>query len=542
MHIVITDNERPTRGFDFADQVELIRVGSTSDCELFLPDVRVAEEHFRIRRRNGSDWFIEYCEIPPDSPAEYTRIYLNSIESTDEVQLRHNDEIMISRFRLKVFLDRTSETAPRSAIMEAASKIREHPLPSGAVVRGDAAENIALPDGMVAKLADLAFEINRCADLSSLMGACIRHIHDQFSARQVWVGTRRRSYGRLEFVETRMEDGSLGGDPHLIDTYVYRCTERNQSILCSKLEAYPVGTLMCVPLVADRGVLGIIYVDQRHEGVPFSQMDFDSLLAMGIVIAKQLDRIVADQVELQDSIKAGELSFVRELQSLMDPTNVPQWEGLQMAMYCKPGLDTSGDIFDVMRLPNGLASFVCGHVFGTATHAALAMAQVRAAFRLAGLHADPPHVLFRALNWILHDPQRPCEMVASGFVMNPKTGAMQFATAGDMGAAVVGAGGQLRSLVQDSAPAIGKLREHAYCGGAGRLEDGETLILFTPGCYTVTNEAGQAMGRGQLVSAISDLFGQPASSALDELLSDFRAYFATGRQSDDVTFMILHRE
>ena len=542
MHIVITDDERPTRGFDFPDQIDLIRVGSTSDCDLFLPDVRVADEHFLIRRKNESDWFLEYCEIPPDSPAEYTRIYVNSIESIDAIQLHHNDEILISRFRLKVYLDNSTANAPRSSIVEAASKIREHPLPHGAEVRGDSSDGVTLPADMVAFLADMAFQINQCGDLSSLMGACIGHLHKKFSPHQVWMGTRRRSYGRLEFVETRLQDGSTGGEPHLIDTFVYRCTERGQFVLCSQLEAFPVESLMCVPLVADRGALGMIYMDQRLEGAPFGQIDFDCLIAISVIIAKHLDRIVADEVELQESIKAGELSFVRELQSLMDPINVPQWEGLQMAMYCKPGLDASGDIFDVMRLPNGLASFVCGHVVGATTHRALAMAQVRAAFRLAGLHADPPHVLFRALNWILHDPQRPCEFSAAGFVMNPKTGAMQFATAGDMGAVVVGAGGQVRSLVQDSVPAVGAMREFAYAGGAGRIEDGETLVLYTPGCYTVTNDAGESMGRGRLVNAISDLFGQPASSALDELLSDFRVFCGAGRQSDDVTFMILHRE
>ncbi len=541
MHIVVTDEERPTRGFDFPEQKDLIRIGSTSDCDLFLPDVRVADEHVLIRRTNATDWFLEFCEIPSDTPAEFTRIYVNAIESTEPTQLRHNDEIMIARFRLKIFLDDSSAAAPRAAIVEAASKIREHPLPSGAEVRNALSDGVTLSEGVVAMLADLAFEINQCIDLSSLMGACIRHVHKQFSAHQVWVGTRRRSFGRLEFVETRLEDGSLGGDPHLIDTYVYRCTEREQLILCSKLDAYPVGSLMCVPLVADRGVLGIIYVDQKHEGVPFGPLELDCLAAMSVVIAKHLDRIVADQVELMESIKAGEISFVRELQSLMDPTNVPQWEGLQMAMYCKPGLDSSGDIFDVMRLPNGLASFICGHVRGAPTHAALAMAQVRAAFRLAGLHADPPHILFRALNWILHDPKRPCEFSVVGLVMNPKTGAMQYATAGDIGAAVVGSGGQLRTMVQDSIPAVGSRAEYAYMGGAGRIEDGETLVLYTPGCYRVTNEEGEAMGRGQLVNAISDLFGQPASSALDELLSDFRAFYAAGRQTDDVTFMILHR-
>ena len=34
------------------------------------------------------------------------------------------------------------------------------------------------------------------------------------------------------------------------------------------------------------------------------------------------------------------------------------------------------DLYDVMRLPNGLAAFLCGNVTGSPTHAALAMTQL----------------------------------------------------------------------------------------------------------------------------------------------------------------------
>ncbi|NOX58819.1 MAG: SpoIIE family protein phosphatase [Planctomycetes bacterium] len=542
MHIVTQDEKKQRRGFDFPEDVDLVRVGSTTDCEVYLPDVRIAEEHFQLRRLEGSSWILEHCEIPADGPAQFTRLYVNALEVPTGTEVHHHDEIAISRFLLTLFLDNSSANAPRSAIVEEASKIREHPLPPGAEVRKDLFAEVTLPPRMVARLADLAFDINRYADLSTLMSATIRAVQEMFNPHQVWMGTRRHAYGRMEFVETRMDDGSTGGEPHLIDTFVFRCTERGQLVLCSSLESFPVETMMCIPLLADRGILGMIYLDRKEDSVPFGETDLDCLSAMGVVVARQLDRIVADQVELHEAIKAGQLSFVRELQAVMDPTNVPQWEGLQMAMYCKPGLDASGDIFDVMRLPNGLASYVCGHIGAAPTTTALAMAQVRAAFRMGGLHADPPHVLLRALNWILHNEQNPCALSGVGLVMNPKTGAMQFSTAGDAGAVVVGAGGQVRSLVHESAPEAGSLAEYAYTGGAGRFGDGETMILFTPGCYTVCDENDQPLGKTHFLEAAADLYGQPASTALDELLSDFHPYFNGDRQNDDITIMVLHRE
>ena len=152
----------------------------------------------------------------------------------------------------------------------------------------------------------------------------------------------------------------------------------------------------------------------KHDAPSYEEPDLEILTLLGAAIAKQLELAVRDLVRKQQAIEAGEWSFMRELQSKMDPTNVPQWDGLQLTVYCKPGLECAGDIYDVMRLPNGLAAFMCGHVVGTPTIAALAMAEVRASFRFAGLHSDPPHVIFRALNWLLHDPQCPASLCAVG--------------------------------------------------------------------------------------------------------------------------------
>jgi serine phosphatase RsbU (regulator of sigma subunit) len=542
MHIVIRDDGPSVRSADIADHVECVVAGSSPECHAYLPDVRVAEQHFRLCRRDGETWWLEPCEILGDSPAGYTRLFVNAIEVTDPIPVKQNDEIHIARFRLSIFVDDAKSSAPRSNIMEAASKIREHPLPSGALVRGDAFAELTLPAGATMWLTSFSFMIHECLDLAALMTTSIHELTRRFRCRRIWLGMRRRAYGRLEFVESRYADGSTAGDPPRLETYEFRCTDRGQLILCPRSEDAGVESLMCVPLVATSGVLGMVYVESKENEPPFSEQDLGVLTAMATIIARQLELIAADQARLHEAIVAGELSFMRELQARMDPTNAPQWSGLQLAVYCKPGLDSAGDIYDVMRLPNGLASFLCGHVEGSPTHAALAMAEVRASFRMAGLHADPPHVLHRALNWLLFDPQAPTSLCSVGVIMNPKTGAMQFATAGRIGAVIVGNRGNLRSLVHPSAPNVGSTRDYVYNSAGGRLEEGETMVLFSPGCQTVRNAAGEALGKTTLLDALCDAFGQSASTVLDEFLSDLRDYFKEGRQPDDITIMVVHRE
>ena len=542
MHIVIEDDNKNIRTTEVGNQVDCVMAGSSPTCHVYLPDVRVAEEQFRIRRTEEKVWWLERCEIPEGSPGGHTRMYVNALEATEAVQLKHTDEIAIARFRVKIFLEEVVANVPLAEVMEEATKLRELPLPAGSIIRPGALAEVTLPRRATEALTVFAFRVHECTELASLLSTAIAGVMEQFGARQVWMGARRHGYGRLEFIETRLSDGRTSGEPPRLETCNYRCAERGQFICCVQAEEPGIESVMCIPLVGEHSILGMLYVDNKADSVPYAEQDLDLLSVMGVAVTRQLELILRDQAKHQEAVAAGELSFVRELQSCMDPTNVPHWTGLQLTVYCKPGRDSAGDIYDVMRLPNGLASFLCGHVTGAPTTAALAMAEVRASFRIAGLHADPPHVLMRALNWMLYDPKHPATLSAVGLVMNPKTGAMQFATAGMIGAVVVGHRGTLRSLVQPSIPDVGSTSDFVYNSSAGRLQDGETMVLYSSGCLTVTDAGGQQLGQARLHEALSDGFGQPASAVLDELLSDLKAFFRKGRQPDDITIMILHRE
>lgn len=542
MHIVIRDENRNVRSAEIDTACELVTIGSNPECKVYLPDIRVADQHFRLVRKDDRTWWLERCVIAEDSPAVYTRVYVNALEATETMQVKQSDEIIIARFTLGVFVDDSSATAPRAAILEEATRIREHPLPAGSLVRSERRVEMRLPPGEADALAAFGFRIHECGDLASMMNTAIRDVARRFNAHQVWLGTRRHGYGRLEFVETRYSDGRTSGEPPRLETFEYRCLERNQCICCLQAEAPAIESAMCIPLFGQHATLGMLYVDNEADAVPYGEQDLDVLTMMGAAVARQFELIVREQVKLQEAIAAGEWSFIRELQSCMDPTNAPQWDGLQIAVYCKPGLDSAGDLYDIMRLPNGLASFMCGHVSGSPTVAALAMAEVRASFRFAGLHADPPHVLMQAMNWLLYDPKKPASLSFFGVVMNPATGAMQFAGAGNPGAVVIDHRGAVRSLVTPSVPAVGQQRDYKYASNAGRLQAGETIVLYTPGATSVIDASGEALGEQRLLEAASDSFGQSASTALDELLSDLKAYYGAGRQPDDITFMVLHRE
>jgi serine phosphatase RsbU (regulator of sigma subunit) len=532
MQIVVHDGHEVIRNLSFEDSA--IAIGSHTDCPVYLPDMRVAMQQAVIVPIPGGSWMLD--------PVDLThKTILNGRQITGRTDLEHGDEILISDFLIKIFFEYQPDAQiTKSATGEEVAKIRQYPLPPGALIRKPN-EPLTVPDGAEQQLARFARALHDCTDIAKLMDLTLRTLREVFDARLVWMGARRQDYGRLEFVEGRTVDGTTKAEPPDLEGYAYRCLERTQFIVVPRTSDETAQAAMAVPLVAARGRLGVLFVDSKPDGIVYDFGHLDLLCMYASMVATQWEALVEDQIHWQEAVTAGELSFVREVQSRLDPTNVPQWDELQFAVYCKPGLDRSGDVYDVMRMPNGLATFFVGHVDASATRTALALVEMRTTFRIAAMHADPPHILLREFNWLLSSEEAGCTAGAAAIVTNPRTGAAEYALAGNIGAIVVDDCGEARDLGDPTVPVLGTTRNYAYVSHPLRIMPDETVVLFTPGCLTVAKADGEPLGRTRLAEALCDGFGSAASDAVNNLLGDLSAFFKDGRQSDDITLVFVHR-
>ena len=532
MQVVVHDGHEVIRNLKFEDSA--VKIGSHSSCGVYLPDMRVAMQQVVLVPIPGGGWLLD--------PVDLThRTILNGRQITGRMDLEHGDEIIISDFLLKVFFEHQTDVKfAKTVTTEEVAKIRQYPLPPGALIRKQN-DPFTIPPGDERRLARFAAQLRECTDIDKLMEVTLRSLLEHFSARLVWFGARRQDYGRLEYVEGRTAEGTTTAEPPDLETYTYRCLERTQFLVIPRTDHESTQAAMAAPLVSQRGRLGVLYVDSKPESVVYDLGHLDVLCFYASLVAVQLESIVQERIRLQEAIRAGEMSFVRELQARLDPTSVPQWDRLQFAVYCKPGLDHTGDVYDVMRMPNGLATFFVAHVNASPTRTALALVEMQAAFRVAALHGDPPHVFLREMNWLLTGDRRECTASCCTIVANPKTGAAEVATAGDIGAIVVNDCGEHRDLVDRAVPELGTLKNFAYTSSPLRLLPEETIALYTPGSYSVCDEHARALGQDRLVDALCDVFGISASDALNNLLGDLGSFFKHGRQPDDITLVFVHR-
>jgi sigma-B regulation protein RsbU (phosphoserine phosphatase) len=170
------------------------------------------------------------------------------------------------------------------------------------------------------------------------------------------------------------------------------------------------------------------------------------------------------------------------------------------------------------------------------------IAQAQTAFRVAVMHQDTPAVFLRTLNWLLYDGQEDHPLDCLAAVIDPPSGQMRYAIAGQLGAFIIGRRGEPRRLgpKEPSSP-LGLSRSTVYPLLPEQLDPKETLVLFTQGVTTAKNGADETFGEERFVNLLCDGFGQQASVLMKEMLSDLRSFTEGGAQPDDITVILAHR-
>lgn len=527
----ITDADPNVREFEFRNSP--VTIGSGSDNLIQLPDINVAAHHATLQPM-GDHWRFE-----PTTRDNETKI--NGQPVPDKTDVHDGDLIEITHFSIKVTLDAEVEfELPDPAKVEELAKIKKYPLPPRSEVR-KADADIGLKAARQRVLAGFATKLRECRDLARVLEATVAMLHTELGARVAWMGVRKEPSGPLEFIDSRSEQGTRVDEPPNFETFVYRCLTRQQFINIPRTGNEETQSVIAIPLLSNRGATGLIYADTSRRTRIFDQADLDFVTMVALLVTPLVEAVLHEPSGKVDGAGGETLSWVHEVRAKLDPQQLPQWPGLEVAAYSRLGTESAGDVYDVMMLPNGLAAFLVGHVTAAAVRTAQVAAQLRGAFRVAGLHADPPHVQLKAMNWLLLDEDDPCRVDMAVVLVNPKSGAAEVASAGKIGALVIDAKGAPRKLVSTQVPAIGTAKNYEYTGSGLRIHEGETLALFTRGWTTVCNEAGTALGEGKFVETLCDGFGQSAGAAISELVSDLTAFLKKGRAPDDITLLVVHR-
>jgi sigma-B regulation protein RsbU (phosphoserine phosphatase) len=245
---------------------------------------------------------------------------------------------------------------------------------------------------------------------------------------------------------------------------------------------------------------------------------------------------VADRLTLKK-----DLEVAREIQQAMLPREIYAATGIEAFGVTRPANTVGGDLYDVLRRPDGRIAFALGDVAGKGSPAALLMALVVAMLRVLVDEGLEPGELTSRLNIQVsrHAPSSRFVTMVVG-LYDPATGRLCYVNAGQNPPMLRRASGQFERLTEGGM-ALGMFDQATYAEGVLTLEAGDVLVLFSDGITEAENAAGVAFDDAGLELTINQHWWQDLSTLGTSVLRAVEAHAAGARITDDLTVLGLRR-
>ena len=280
------------------------------------------------------------------------------------------------------------------------------------------------------------------------------------------------------------------------------------------------------------------------------------VVSMGILSPGVILLFMLLALELADRVTMKrDLEIARDIQRWLVPEKPPDVPGYDIAFLTRPANTVAGDYYDT--IPRGAAGadattpgaasgnllLVVADVAGKSVPAALLMATFQASLRAIEATGSSLADLVRSLNrYVCENSQNGLRFITAFLAeLDPRTGDLQYTSAGHHPAIIRSTSGQVSELGEGGLPLGIELDEPFPCG-SGRLAPGELLVIYTDGFVEAVNSKGEEFGKARLKSVLVPC--DASSSAADILAHVARVldgFVGAAPQHDDLTCLIVRR-
>jgi sigma-B regulation protein RsbU (phosphoserine phosphatase) len=245
---------------------------------------------------------------------------------------------------------------------------------------------------------------------------------------------------------------------------------------------------------------------------------------------------VADRLTLKK-----DLEVAREIQQAMLPREIYTATGIEAFGVTRPANTVGGDLYDLIRRPDGRIVFALGDVAGKGSPAALLMALAVAMLRVLVDEGLEPAELAVRLNIQVsrHAPGSRFITMVLG-LYDPATGHITYVNAGQNPPLLRRASGRLERLTEGGV-ALGMFDQATYTAGTLTLGAGDVLVLFSDGITEAENASGVAFDDAGLERIVNEHWWKDLQTLGNSVLKAVEAHAAGAKIADDLTVLAVRR-
>jgi serine phosphatase RsbU (regulator of sigma subunit) len=538
-------------------------IGRRSDCQIFVPDMRVSRQHARLWKE-ADGWALEDL-------GSNNGTYINGIRLQQATPLRHEDEIAIANNRIRVdaqdsSTDRTNDNpavtivdVTGQSIVRSRVESGERPLISSNLFSVADHKAVRLVERKLDALTQIMHATAGGGPPEALLERLVDALLDLFPhAEDVGVLVEDERTGALRVQCQRHRRASapslaavgpsddaaktpFGGELRVPGTIIQHVVSDRRGVLlgeASDESDEAVGTRMGAPLIYHGTHYGVVYVESAHRA--FRQDDVDLLQAIANQAGLAIHAArVASQLASRERLER-DLRVARQIQRSLLPANVPQVVGLDFAVHYEPAYQIGGDFYDFIWHDTSHLGLAVGDVAGKAISAALYMARLTSELRSRAAIARTPARLLRRVNQeiaSLGDDGMFATLVY--LIYDLENRSLVFTNAGHC-VPLLRRGDRVFPLQAERAhtPPLGVTAPLEAGEARVQLHGGDMLVIVSDGIIEARDPRGVEYGLTRLSRRIRTARGT-TDDIVKAILADIDSHSGDQAQGDDMTIVAM---
>jgi sigma-B regulation protein RsbU (phosphoserine phosphatase) len=311
---------------------------------------------------------------------------------------------------------------------------------------------------------------------------------------------------------------------------------------CDKMTHFHTRSMICVPLIRKRKLLGVIQVINKKGGGEFEERDLTIFKTLAAHCAIAIENAQLIQIQVETEALERELETAREIQEKLLPATLPKYQDVDIAAKLVPAKQVGGDYYNIFKISENQSLFFITDVTGKGIPAALIVSTIYSClYSYLTLNRDSFKLtdLAVSMNKLLLDSTTSDKFATCWFgLYEHDTRKLTY----------INAGHNPPYLYKKSRKdPIELMSGCLFLGGVDipfetqevRMEEQDILVLYTDGVTEAWNEKYEEYSEERLIRTIFMNLKEPCRKILEEIEKDVRLHVGKAQQSDDFTCIVI---
>jgi len=397
---------------------------------------------------------------------------------------------------------------------------------------------------------DLTGRLTKLRDRDQLLEDALDICFETLKFERGAVGIRREGGRAVDWPVVRNLRGAEG-ELTISGSLLSRALERGERAIFTdsgggmadptvSMVQHGIRSAMCVPLIQDKDILGVIYGDRTSTSTAYTDEDIDFFagIAQQVTIGLINCRLMRDQAQM---IRLNhDIDLARRIQTGLFPTDLPNRKDLRMAALNEPGARVSGDYYDVFEREDGRVWCLIADVTGEGVAAAMLMANLQAGVRLTIADAEDPATLLRRWNTLIYQNTDPSKFITCVLILlDPARRQMHYAGAGHCPPLLIHHTDQrVTPVEEESTFPLGVVEDADFETRTVELGDGPVTVFgYTDGVFEAMDLEQNAFGMDRLYELLAEHAEPNPTAIIKHVRKRVAAFAGAAAQSDDITML-----